>query len=50
MKKKTGNIIARKITDLAYDTAKNTVGKCIPLVAHEVKMPECIKKELSEKQ
>lgn len=45
MKKKTEEKIARKITEMALDTVKNSVGKSFPYGVHEVKMPECVKAE-----
>ena len=41
--------IAEKITNLAYNTTKNSVGKSIPLLVHEVKMPESVRKEFLKK-
>lgn len=41
--------IAEKITTLAFNTTKNSVGKSIPVLAHEVKMPESVRKEFLKK-
>lgn len=50
MKKMVETKIASKIVDVAMDTAKNTVGKSIPLLAHEVEMPECLREEFLDKE
>lgn len=50
MKKALEKKIAERISSLAYDTAKNSVGKSVPLIAHEVKMPDSVKKEFLEKK
>lgn len=41
--------LAKKIIDLASYTVNNSVGKCFPLLAHEVKMPESVRKEFLKK-
>ncbi|WMC94381.1 hypothetical protein [Kineothrix sp. MB12-C1] len=50
MKERTEKVIANKIMDLACNTAKNTVGKSVPLLAHEVKMPESVRQEFLNKE
>lgn len=45
MRKNTEEKIAKKVTELALDTVKNSVGKCFPYGVHEVKMPESVKAE-----
>ncbi|NLL76849.1 MAG: hypothetical protein GX235_06340 [Clostridiales bacterium] len=42
--------LASKISDVALETVKNTVGKSVPALAHEVEMPECIRKEFLNKE
>jgi hypothetical protein len=49
MKEKTEKMIASKVVDLACNTVKNTVGKSLPVLAHEVEMPDSIKKEFMNK-
>lgn len=49
MKAQTEKKLVNLIIDLADHTAKNTVGKSIPLLAHEVKIPEKIRKDLLQK-
>lgn len=41
--------LASKITDAALDTVKNTVGKSVPALLHEVEMPESVRKEFINK-
>lgn len=49
MKERTEKMIASKVVDLACNTVKNTVGKSIPVLAHEVEMPESVRKEFINK-
>lgn len=44
MKGRIKKAIARKIADGAASTAANTVGKSLPLLVHEVKIPDSIKR------
>lgn len=48
MKEITRKVIARKIADMAACTVENTVGKSVPLLIHEVKMPDSIRKQKEE--
>lgn len=48
MKKKQKRI-AEKTVELASYTVTNSVGKSFPLLAHEVKMPESVRKECLKK-
>ena len=50
MKKALEKKIAERISGLAYNTTKNSVGKSVPLLVHEVKMPDSVKKEFLEKK
>lgn len=50
MKKTVETKVVDKIVDLAFGTAKNTVGKCVPLLVHEVEVPECLREEFLGKE
>lgn len=45
MVERTKKNVAHRITELACHTVKNTVGKSLPLLVHEVELPDSIKKE-----
>lgn len=45
MRNRTENMVAEKIVEIATNGVKNSVGKCWPLLAHEVEMPECVRQE-----
>lgn len=49
MKKRVEEMVSEKILGMANYTVKNTVGKCFPVMVHEVKMPESVRKEFLEK-
>ena len=49
MKERTEKMIASKVMDLACNTVKNTVGKSVPVLLHEVEMPESVRKEFISK-
>lgn len=42
--------IAEKVLDMATYTTKNSVGKSFPALAHEVKMPDSVRKEFLNKK
>ncbi len=49
MKESVEKKIASKVVNLACNTVKNTVGKCLPVLVHEVEMPESVRKEFINK-
>ena len=49
MKDKNERRLAEKIVELATYTVNSSVGKSFPLLAHEVKMPESVRKEFLKK-
>ena len=49
MKERTEKMIASKVMDLACNTVKNTVGKSVPVLLHEVEIPESVRKEFINK-
>lgn len=49
MKSKLEKKVVERIVDTAYYTVDNSVGKSFPLLVHEVKMPDSVRKEFLKK-